>query len=133
MNILTLDGEVKIIQEEVKKFDIAIGIGNLYYSADLLIDLANGKIIGIEITKYNTIKDCEFIRKLIDDNFIKQFYIVPLYRDFLEIYHHSKNETYIEQEFHIWAKGTTFVLIEEWFTDNNLGYYEFEYEMVDYM
>lgn len=115
INIYNFDNTVTSYSKAILKRELFIGLGDLSYNLNLIIDKHTGNALGLEFNESYSKEEYKRILSSNIDEFKEKFYVEALWDDFVAA---PKNNEKILSSFHIWKKGTNVNEIINWF-DNN--------------
>ena len=129
--VYTFKYDVLHTVKDLLPYELSIGIGDDYYSTNLMIDKENGEALGLEITDQYTMEDYYKIIGTDKEAFIDKFYIEPLWEEFSQVVVNDKLEengdSTLAEDFHIWKTETKIDDIKDWFEANyNKELYQLE-------
>lgn len=129
--VYTFKYDVLHTVKDLLPYELSIGIGDDYYSTNLMIDKENGEALGLEITDQYTMEDYYKIIATDKEAFIDKFYIEPLWEEFSQVVVNDKLEengdSTLAEDFHIWKAETKIDDIKDWFEANyNKELYQLE-------
>jgi hypothetical protein len=117
--VYTFKYDVLHTVKDLLPYELSIGIGDDYYSTNLMIDKENGEALGLEITEQYTMEDYYKIIGTDKEAFIDKFYIEPLWEEFSQVVVNDKFEengdSTLAEDFHIWKAETKIDDIKDWF------------------
>ena len=118
--VYTFKYDVLHTVKDLLPYELSIGIGDDYYSTNLMIDKENGEALGLEITEQYTMEDYyKIIGTEVLEAFIDKFYIEPLWEEFSQVVVNDKFEengdSTLAEDFHIWKAETKIDDIKDWF------------------
>lgn len=117
--VYTFKYDVLHTVKDLLPYELSIGIGDDYYSTNLMIDKENGEALGLEITDQYTMEDYYKIIGTDKEAFIDKFYIEPLWEEFSQVVVNDKLEengdSTLAEDFHIWKAETKIDDIKDWF------------------
>ena len=129
--VYTFKYDVLHTVKDLLPYELSIGIGDDYYSTNLMIDKENGEALGLEINDQYTMEDYYKIIGTDKEAFIDKFYIEPLWEEFSQVVVNDKLEengdSTLAEDFHIWKAETKIDDIKDWFEANyNKELYQLE-------
>lgn len=127
--IYNFNHQVENTIKELLPYNVAIGIGNEFYSANLMIDKESGNPLGLEFSDEYIKEDYYKMLNSDKESFINKFYLEPLWEEFSQVVVNDKFEENgdctLAEDFHIWQSGTKVDDIKNWFEENYNASFDF--------
>lgn len=125
MLILNLKKECETVNNEVILYPLYLGYGDLFININLVLNL-DGIPLGLEINNEYDLKYYERIFEECPLDFVNKFYYDSLYETLKESISVTADKI-LEEDFHIWKKGSSSDIFHIWFDKNYHGsYYHLE-------